>query len=60
LEDESAELRLLADLLDRAARDPDFRNALFRNPAQALESLKISKDSRIIIEKTIAGFSELQ
>ena len=52
------EAEVLNEIFSMAAKNPEFRNKLFTEPASALEKYEISERTKSIIIDTIRGILE--
>jgi hypothetical protein len=48
----------ISEILLRAAREPEFRNQLIKEPSQVLEQFNISDEARTIIKTSINDLSQ--
>lgn len=47
------EAELISEILLKAASEPEFRKRLIKNPEKILECYDISKEAKIIIQRSI-------
>jgi hypothetical protein len=57
LEGEDADSLVISEILNRAAVEPEFRNALFRNPSQVLSGYAISVERKKTLEAIISDLT---
>ena len=53
LNSKQEEADTISEILLRAAREPEFRNQLLKQPSQVLEQFNISDEAKSIIKNTI-------
>jgi hypothetical protein len=56
LETRNGDVRIIGDILLKAAGDPSFRRLLLREPLKALGDYDISSEAKTIIKNVINGF----
>lgn len=49
-------MKIVSDILLRAASEPEFRKLLLTEPIKALDGYTISREAKLIIKKTIDDF----
>jgi hypothetical protein len=49
-------VKIVSDILLRAASEPEFRRLLLTEPTKVLDGYTISREAKLIIKKTIDDF----
>ncbi|HET6730294.1 MAG TPA: hypothetical protein VFH04_01715 [Nitrososphaeraceae archaeon] len=50
------DVKIVSDILLRAASEPEFRKLLLTEPTKVLDGYTISREAKLIIKKTIDDF----
>ena len=53
----SIEAEVISEVLLKAAREPEFRKRLIRNPKKILDCYDISDEAKIVIQKSIVDLT---
>lgn len=55
---QNKEAEIISEILLKAASEPEFRNALVRNPGVVLEQYNVSPEAKRIIRRSIIDLTQ--
>lgn len=55
---QSKEAEIISEILLKAASEPEFRNALVRDPGVVLDKFNVSPEARLIIRRSIIDLTQ--